>query len=68
MGVRVGVAAFFLCLSISTDETNTFQLHSFIWHENCERLMGVRVGVAYPHNKLALKATEYKSEVPIPYL
>jgi len=50
----------FLGQSIGIDETNTFQLKFFIQHENCgrhrlRRLVGVRVGVAYSHNKLALR-------------
>jgi len=51
MGVRVGVANFFLNQSIGIDETNTFQLNLFILHENCgrhrfSRFVGGIVGVA----------------------
>jgi len=50
MGVRVGVANFFLDQSIGIDETNTFQLKFFIYHANCGRhrfgrFVGVKVGV-----------------------
>jgi len=40
------------------------------WHIRVTKLwfVGVRVGVAYSRNKLALKATESKSEIPILYL
>jgi len=37
MGVRVGVANFFFDQSIGIDETNTFQLKFYIYHENCGR-------------------------------
>jgi len=45
------VANFFLVQSIGIDETNTFQLKFFIYHENCgrhrfSRFVGVKVGVA----------------------
>jgi len=61
MGVRVGVAIFFFVdQSIGFDETNTFQLKFCIYHENCGLhrfglFVGVRVGVAYSRNKLALR-------------
>jgi len=58
MGMWV-VDRLFLDQSIGIDETNTFQLKCFIWHENWGRnrfgrFLGVRVGVACSHNKLAL--------------
>jgi len=54
-----GGQTFFLDQSIGIDETNTFQLKCFIWHENWGRnrfgrFLGVRVGVACSHNKLVL--------------
>jgi len=57
MGVRVGVANLFLDQSIGIDETNTFQV--FIYYcgrHRLGRLGGVRVGVAYSRNKLALRS------------
>jgi len=51
VGVRVGVAKFFLGQSICIDKTNTFQFTFSIYHQNCRnhsfgRFVGVRVGVA----------------------
>jgi len=40
MGVRVGVANFFLCKSIAIDETNTLQLRFFIYHESWRNRFG----------------------------
>jgi len=51
-GVRVGVANFFLDQSIGIDETNTIQLK--FWAPQVWAFAGVRVGVAYSRNKLAL--------------
>jgi len=50
----------FLGQSIGIDENNTFQLKFCIYHENCRRhrvgrFVGIRVGVAYSRNKLALR-------------
>jgi len=51
------VANFFLDQSIGIDETNTFQLKFFFQHKICghHRFVGVRVGVAYSRDKLALR-------------
>jgi len=47
MGVRVGVANFFLGQSIGIDENNTFQLSSIkTVGATAGRFVGVRVGVA----------------------
>jgi len=51
MGVRVGMANFFLDQSIGVDENNTFQLKLYIYRDNCGRhrlgrFVGVKVGVA----------------------
>jgi len=68
MGVRVRVANFFLGQLLGIDVTTTFQLNFFSSMESVGhrfgRLMGVRVGVAYSRNKLALR-TKSKSGIPI---
>jgi len=57
-GCSSGRGKLILCQSIFIDETNTFQVKFFFWHENCgrdrfRRFVSVSVDVAYSRNKLA---------------
>jgi len=57
----MGVAILFLNQSINIEETNTFHLKFCIQHGNCGRhrfgqFVGVRVGVAFSRDKLALRS------------
>jgi len=52
VGVKVGVANFFLDKSIGFDKNNTFQLKFLFYHQNFRsnsfgRLVGVKVVVAH---------------------
>jgi len=52
VGVKVGVANFFLDKSIGIDKDNTLQFKFLFLHQNCRshsfgRFVGVRVGVAH---------------------